>query len=293
MQLVESGAVGLDVARAGAPADLDSLDPRITVRQLLNHSSGIPNPPPLRWIHPRRRAGPRSEGDAGRALLDRYGKPKFEPGDRSAYTNVGFLVLGELIAEVSGQPYKEYVVARVMKPIGARSQPGSRSDRGRAGERGRGHSSPARSLSPAGAAADPELGDRPAQRDGGALFNSVLPRWLGLRRPGRSGRRCRPAGRRPSRRRAVGGARILLPRAPRRCSGSPPPARSSTSASAGSGVIETRSAGLTHVEHLGGGAAYGTVMRLYPDRGIGLVAMANVSSNRFKHEALLAPLARR
>ncbi len=31
-------------------------------------------------------------------------------------------------------------------------------------------------------------------------------------------------------------------------------------------------------------------MRLFPKRGIGVVAMANVSSARFKHEALLAPL---
>ncbi len=47
--------------------------------------------------------------------------------------------------------------------------------------------------------------------------------------------------------------------------------------------------GRTYIEHLGGGGGYGTVMRLYPDRGLGVVAMANVSSQHFKHERLLAP----
>ena len=48
--------------------------------------------------------------------------------------------------------------------------------------------------------------------------------------------------------------------------------------------------GRTYIEHLGGGGGYGTVMRLFPERGLGVVAMANVSSQRFKLERLLAPL---
>ena len=48
--------------------------------------------------------------------------------------------------------------------------------------------------------------------------------------------------------------------------------------------------GRTHLEHLGGGGGYGTVMRLYPDRGLGIVAMANVSSQHFKYERLTAAL---
>jgi CubicO group peptidase (beta-lactamase class C family) len=50
--------------------------------------------------------------------------------------------------------------------------------------------------------------------------------------------------------------------------------------------------GRTFVQHLGGGGGFGTVMRIYPERGLGAVAMANVSSQRFKHEKLLAPLDR-
>lgn len=45
--------------------------------------------------------------------------------------------------------------------------------------------------------------------------------------------------------------------------------------------------GATYIEHLGGGAAFGAVMRIYPEHKTGIVAMANVSSNHFDHGALL------
>jgi CubicO group peptidase (beta-lactamase class C family) len=45
MQLIDTGTVGLDSPAREHLSDLDALDARITVRQLLNHSSGIANPP--------------------------------------------------------------------------------------------------------------------------------------------------------------------------------------------------------------------------------------------------------
>ncbi len=120
MQLVDAGDLELDSNARDYLPQLGSLDRRITVRQLLNHSSGIPNPPPLRWIHPADEPGPKPREMVSR-LLDRYGKPRFEPGDHSSYSNIGYLVLGELIAEVSGIPYKEFVLERVLRPIGATS----------------------------------------------------------------------------------------------------------------------------------------------------------------------------
>jgi len=51
LMLVDTGQVALD----------DSLDrfyeaspygPMVTIRHLLSHTSGIPNPVPLRWVHP-------------------------------------------------------------------------------------------------------------------------------------------------------------------------------------------------------------------------------------------------
>src|SRR5581483_6450434 len=42
----------------------------------------------------------------------------FTPGLRAAYTNLGYLVLGEVIAAVSGVPYPEYVRDHVLRPLG-------------------------------------------------------------------------------------------------------------------------------------------------------------------------------
>src|SRR5207253_2962839 len=42
----------------------------------------------------------------------------FDPGTDSKYSNFGYIVLGEVIATVSGRPYEEYVRDEVLKPMG-------------------------------------------------------------------------------------------------------------------------------------------------------------------------------
>jgi CubicO group peptidase (beta-lactamase class C family) len=52
-----------------------------------------------------------------------YGKRdlEFEPGDKMAYSNYGFLLLGVVIEAVSKQSYYDYVAKRVFKPAGMTS----------------------------------------------------------------------------------------------------------------------------------------------------------------------------
>ena len=42
----------------------------------------------------------------------------FEPGTQFAYNNLAFLVLGELITRISGQPYPEYLTEHIFAPLG-------------------------------------------------------------------------------------------------------------------------------------------------------------------------------
>jgi len=76
----------------------------------------------------------------GRERTVRYilGQPlEFEPGSRSAYSNIGYLVLGMIAEEVSGASYLEALRARVLRPLGVpdgdlhlgRTFPGDRSPR--------------------------------------------------------------------------------------------------------------------------------------------------------------------
>jgi CubicO group peptidase (beta-lactamase class C family) len=51
LQLVESGQVGLDDPVGRFLGSLRLCEPAVTIRQLLSHTSGMPNPIPLRWVH--------------------------------------------------------------------------------------------------------------------------------------------------------------------------------------------------------------------------------------------------
>jgi N-acyl-D-amino-acid deacylase len=43
----------------------------------------------------------------------------FNPGEKYAYSNFGYAILGRVIERSSGMPYEEYVRARVLQPVGA------------------------------------------------------------------------------------------------------------------------------------------------------------------------------
>lgn len=86
----------------------------ITIRHLLNHSSGIPNNVPalVGWIH--HADQPRLDQTKYIAqVLPDYSELIFEPGDHGEYTNVGYMVLGAVIEAASGQTYEDYVRARI------------------------------------------------------------------------------------------------------------------------------------------------------------------------------------
>ena len=287
MQLVDEGAVGLDASARDSLA-LAGLDRRITVRQLLNHSSGIANPAPLRWIHPAGEQGPEPRAMVER-LLERYGKPKFEPGDRSAYSNIGYLVLGELVAEVSGLPYERYVVERVLEPLGAtRTGFSFPAEERHAWSEGahprRDPLLPLMRLLVPRWAFGPAAGKwrlfNPFYLDGAAYGGLVGPvgdaALLAAAHLGRG---------------ALGERRILSAESATEMQRIVTPGKRYDLGLGWLRPHRDSERGLTWIQHLGGGGGYGAVMRLWPDRGRGVVAMANVSFQRFDYETLLKPLA--
>jgi len=82
--------------------------PAVTVRQLISHTSGIPNPIPLRWVHPAEDSN-FDEPAALAAVLRRHPRLAFKPGTRYAYSNIGYWLLGRVIQTTSGQPFTTYV----------------------------------------------------------------------------------------------------------------------------------------------------------------------------------------
>jgi len=117
MQLVEAGNVDLDAPVTRYIPYFRMRDPRagsITVRQLLTHVSGMPDVTDYAWERP--------EYDAG--ALERYirgladSSLNAKPGDKWDYSNIGFEVLAELVAKVSGQEFELYVRDHILVPLG-------------------------------------------------------------------------------------------------------------------------------------------------------------------------------
>ena len=70
-----------------------------TTRQLLTHTAGLANPLPIRWVRPEDQ--PEDPALLHR-ILEKHGSPKRSVGDRAAYSNIGYLLAGEVIEAVTG-----------------------------------------------------------------------------------------------------------------------------------------------------------------------------------------------
>jgi len=118
MQLVDQGLVDLD-APVSVYLDYFPAEYGITVRQLLNHSAGLGEPPEFIPVNLRLDGQPLPDPDlVAKGYLEWLSEPMFEPGSASSYSNPGFVMLGQIVAEASGQPYIEYVQEHILAPLG-------------------------------------------------------------------------------------------------------------------------------------------------------------------------------
>lgn len=122
VQLADRGLLDLDAPVVQHYEPFASMKPgdrarRVTVRHLLSHSAGVANPLPLRWVHLATEPGPLPDQLLER-LLAKHRRLRVEPGTKASYTNVGYLVLGEIVASVAGEPFTEYVRSNVLAPLG-------------------------------------------------------------------------------------------------------------------------------------------------------------------------------
>ena len=121
LKLRDEGKLSLDdpVARyvpalAGLPYPTSD-SPTLTIRHLLTHSEGFPEDNP--W-------GDRqlAQTDATMRAWLRAGIPfSTAPGTAFEYSNYGFAILGQIVAQVSGRPYADYVRDQLLLPLGMRS----------------------------------------------------------------------------------------------------------------------------------------------------------------------------
>jgi CubicO group peptidase (beta-lactamase class C family) len=113
MQLVQAQRVALDspVVRY-LPEWTAPNAARVTVRHLLTHSSGLPAWRPLY----------KESATSTEALRQLYATgPDTLPGTRFLYSDLGFILLGQLVERVSGTPLATYGVDHIFAPLGMSS----------------------------------------------------------------------------------------------------------------------------------------------------------------------------
>jgi CubicO group peptidase (beta-lactamase class C family) len=273
LRLADAGLLDLDAPFSeylGQPRSFGTSQG--TVRQLLSHTAGLANPLPIRWVHPPQSA------DRDDALLDelleRHVTPKYEVGGPARYSNVGYLILGRVIASASGGTFKEYLRTAVLHPAGMQGTDfGYTSPETTATgyvKAPRIATAAVKALLPHGVvdsrhghhlALQPFLVDGAAY---GGLVGDIADAARFVRLHLRDGE--------------LDGVRVLSPESAREMRRIVYPGPRFDH-----GLAWFRKPGWDarrpfHVEHYGTGAGYWNAMRLYPDLGVGMVVMANTTA---------------
>jgi CubicO group peptidase (beta-lactamase class C family) len=260
MQQAERGVFDLDAPVAGYVPALRRVSPpqwasRITARHLLSHSAGLANPIPVRWVHPADQLAPDPDAFLG-GLLARHGRLRFEPGSRSSYSILGPLGMGATAFTYTPRMRPRAAVGYHLRL------------------------SPMRLLLPrwaTGERAGRWISLRPFLVDGPAYGGLVGPAdelaWF-LQMHLRDGE--------------LDGTRILSPQAAAAMRQITTHGRRYDLGLGWFRPADQRGADPPFVEHLGGGAGFFNLIRIYPTRGVGIAVMGNATTYHIDAVARLA-----
>ncbi len=253
--------------------------PRLTVRQLISHSGGLPEDNASADLRM-----PMSDAEMD-ALLARGLSFSTAPGTQFEYSNLGFALAGRLVTRVAGERVQDYVARTLLAPLGmaeTRWDGAAVPEAHRAHGYGRkGSNMPAAGLAKYGA--DEAFHEEPLLADGafapiGGLFTSPrdYAKWIAFQLaawPPRDGPDGGPV-RRASLREAHQQQRFSGLSAGRSEGGE----LSARAAGYGFGWGVSQSCLLERVvAHSGGLPGYGSHVLLLPERGVGFFSMTNLT----------------
>jgi CubicO group peptidase (beta-lactamase class C family) len=284
LRLADEGRLDLD-APVGDYVDYLQAPGRAqpSVRQLLTHTAGLGNPLPIRWAHHAAAKGAEPEALLRRVM--RRGRAyRYPVGESARYSNVGYLALGQVITTAACMPFEAYVQQSVLRPVCMDHTGFTYST---AAERATGYVKAPRIADPllrrllpngvVGNRHGPYLALNPFYVDGpayGGVVGDVMDAGRFLRMHLGDGE--------------IEGHRVLDPRTARTMRSIAHPGKPFDH---GTGWFRRPAKSPeSWVEHFGAGAGFWNVMRLYPDRGLGVVIMSN-STTTYDFEPVLALLA--
>jgi CubicO group peptidase (beta-lactamase class C family) len=123
MLLVHDGKLRYKDKLTDVFADFPSYGKAITVRHLLNHTSGLPDYEDLMTAAEKRKGAsiwtPTHQIQDAEVLdlLKQESTGKFGPGTQWSYSNSGYVILGLVVAKISGKPFGGFLRERIFTPL--------------------------------------------------------------------------------------------------------------------------------------------------------------------------------
>ena len=123
MLLVHDGKLHYDDKLTDVFPDFPAYGKAITIRNLLNHNSGLPDYEDLMDAAEKRKGAliwtstNQIQDAEVLNLLEKETAGKFAPGTQWSYSNSGYVVLGLVVAKISGRPFREFLRERIFTPL--------------------------------------------------------------------------------------------------------------------------------------------------------------------------------
>ena len=248
LQLRDEGKLSLDDEIREWLPDFDTRGNRVTVRRLLDHTSGMMGLTEMPEFD-RHASNPDFPRDSAFALINRY-PFQFPTGTAQMYNNSAYWLAGLIIEEASGMTYGDYVEQRIFEPLGM-----TRSTYCDSGE------------------------NVPRRANGYVVYNDGAIRraptnphtWM----PFAAGSLCSTAGDLVTWVRALHGGEVLSPRSYREMT-TPSTLSDGTPLRYGLGIaVQEDSRGLPYIGHGGRVTGFEAETRWYPDAQLAVVVLMN------------------
>jgi CubicO group peptidase (beta-lactamase class C family) len=115
--LADAGKLTLDDPLSKQMPELPNWATTVTLAQLIHHTSGIPEYEGL-LVKRGFQISDRTTEDQALQALAAVPKLNFEPGSQFGYSDSNYLLLGEIVHRVSGEPLPQFLNAEIFSPLG-------------------------------------------------------------------------------------------------------------------------------------------------------------------------------
>lgn len=117
LQMVDEGKIKLDGKLSDYLPDYrKDTGGRVTIHQLLNHTSGIPSYTSNPEFFPKHSRNAYAVPEFVKTFAS--GDLEFEPGSKFNYNNSGYTLLGAIIEKLTGKSFETVLAERILKPLG-------------------------------------------------------------------------------------------------------------------------------------------------------------------------------